>query len=205
MALKIKKEFMCLNKENLIKKAKENAINNIKELGGISYLCVFKALYDMLETDIPYEAVKLLTGFTLGVGLSGNICAALLSGIAVLGLVYGRVSPMGDLEKRKFRDIVKNETLSAKDKARLLLSMSKELFIYNQLVNRFKRKFGSLLCSDLWSDWKENPICIARFKRCHEIIVETAGMTMELLLDANEKGLTSLPVGDTVYSYLFAE
>jgi C_GCAxxG_C_C family probable redox protein len=39
------------------------------------------------------EVVKLSSGFTGGIGKSGNICGALTGGVMALGLAFGRTEP----------------------------------------------------------------------------------------------------------------
>ena len=198
--MKIRRNYRNLSENELIKKAKKNAKENIKEFTGLSYLSVFKSIYDLVKTPVPFESAKLLSGFGLGVGGSGNVCGALSGGIAAIGLVYGETEPTynGD----RFSEIVKKEGMAQEEKKEELKSLIRHGAIYNRLVNKFEEKFGSSQCSELIDEWKENPICVKRYKNCHKIIIETAGMVMELLLKAENEGLDSFDFGKMVYDKL---
>ena len=55
---------------------------------------VFLALRAIMETDIPPEAVCLLTGLGGGVGgAREGTCGAITGGVAALGLIHGRRTP----------------------------------------------------------------------------------------------------------------
>jgi len=55
---------------------------------------VFLALHAITETDIPPEAVCLLTGLGGGVGgAREGTCGAITGGVAALGLIHGRRNP----------------------------------------------------------------------------------------------------------------
>jgi C_GCAxxG_C_C family probable redox protein len=88
----------------------------------------FLTVHGVLETDIPSEAVALMSGFGGGVGgIRVSLCGAVSGGIAALGLIYGRRRPPeGDKER-------------AYDAS-------------NDFYFRFKRKFGSTLCHELIGD-----------------------------------------------------
>ena len=75
---------------------------------------------EALGNPLPQEAVRLASGFPVGmgaVGTGGCTCGALVGGVMVLGLVYGRSNP-GDeaplvLEKaRELHDWFKSEKRS---------------------------------------------------------------------------------------------
>lgn len=199
--MKIKKIYRDLSNKELVEKAKQNAKKNINEIR-VSYLSTFRAVYDLIETDTPYESVKMLSGFGFGFGSSGNICGALAGGMAILGIVYGSSEPPEPSAQKALSEIIKRGDMSPREKARSELAEFKEGAIYNQLISRFRKKFGSCLCKELFEPWKDNPVCVERYKNCHEIISEVAGMVMELLLEAEEKGLDSFEYGRTGYSYL---
>lgn len=203
LKLEVRNRYRNLSDEDLIEKAKEKAGKNINEFTGYSYLSVFKAIYELIETPIPFESVKMLSGFGLGFGWSGNICGALSGGMAALGLVYGRSEPEPDMEK--FSKIVRDKKRSPEEKLEAISPLMKDKAIYNQLVNRFKHKFGTCLCKDLFQPWRDDPICIERYKKCHGVIIETAGLVMELLLEADRNGLDSFEPGETAYNYLIED
>ncbi|MGE5417660.1 MAG: C-GCAxxG-C-C family protein [Acidobacteriota bacterium] len=59
------------------------------------WLCseaVFMVVNEYLGKPLPDEAVKLASGFPVGMGTAGCACGALTGGIMALGLKYGRSS-----------------------------------------------------------------------------------------------------------------
>ena len=71
---------------------------------------VFLAVHALVETDIPAEAVTLLSGLGGGVGgMRDGICGAVSGGVAALGLVHGRPQPPKGNRERPYevaRDFV---------------------------------------------------------------------------------------------------
>ncbi|MCX5811128.1 MAG: C-GCAxxG-C-C family protein [Proteobacteria bacterium] len=63
------------------------------------FLCSEAILYtfnEALGNPLPREAVRLASGFPVGmgaIGVGGCTCGALAAGIMVLGMVYGRSNP----------------------------------------------------------------------------------------------------------------
>ncbi|MGE5370740.1 MAG: C-GCAxxG-C-C family protein [Solirubrobacterales bacterium] len=60
------------------------------------YLCseaVFVVVNEYLGQPMPNEAVKLASGFPVGMGSAGCSCGALTGGIMALGMKYGRTLP----------------------------------------------------------------------------------------------------------------
>lgn len=188
------------DKRELIDKARENARENYGERT-VSYYCTFKAIYDLVDTDLPFESVKLLDGFFGGFCLSGNICGALSGGAAAIGLVLGSAEPEFSED---FREIIKSD-LSGPEKAKLMSKGTGAPAVYNQLVNRFEEKYGTIKCSELFEPWKEDPICVPRYKQCMEIIMDVAEIVAELLYEIEEEGLESFEMGENLYSYLLEE
>ncbi len=87
------------------------------------YLCseaVFTVINDYLGQPLPPEAVRLASGFPVGIGGSGCTCGALTGAIMSLGLKYGRQGPKQNNEK--------------------IMALSKELH------DEFKERFGSTCC-----------------------------------------------------------
>lgn len=196
MSLELKEEFKDLSDRELISAAKKHLDKNIEEMQGISYLCVFGSIYDMIETEIPKEAVKILTGFSGGFGLSGRyVCGALSGGMAALGLVYGSPNPL----EGSLKEILERDSLEEKQKQ--LRSLLWKNAIYNQLVNRFKKKFGSCTCDKLIEQWNEDPFDLERTKKCLRIMKGTVEMVMELILEAEEKGIDSFDFGDMTWGH----
>ncbi len=60
------------------------------------FLCseaVFLVANEYLGHPLPDEAVRLASGFPVGIGLAGCVCGALSGGVMALGLKYGRTEP----------------------------------------------------------------------------------------------------------------
>ena len=134
---------------------------------------VFKAIFDMVNTDLPGAVLAMMFGFGGGVGASGNVCWALSGGTAVLGLVYGRRNPLSLPVEERSRTYGKDGTPGL-------------YRLFNQLPNRFKEKFGTVNCAELIKPWHiEAP---ERRERCNKIVSETASMAMRILLEAKTKG-----------------
>ncbi len=129
---------------------------------------VFRAVYELVETDLPSHVSSLMTPLGGGVGISGENCGALLAGIVALALEHGRRHPYeGALEERR-KELWKTYSL------------------YNQLPYRFKEKFGTLRCWDLTKPFVYGTRKCRDF--CEDLVAETAGMTLKLLLEARESG-----------------
>ncbi len=59
---------------------------------------VLHAFNEALGKPLPQEAVRLASGFPVGMGVLGTggcVCGALSGGVMVLGLVHGRANPGG--------------------------------------------------------------------------------------------------------------
>jgi C_GCAxxG_C_C family probable redox protein len=64
---------------------------------------VFLAVYDFLGSDIPAEAVAMLSGFGGGIGgTRDNVCGAISGGVAAIGLVHGRRNPPQGSKERAY-------------------------------------------------------------------------------------------------------
>lgn len=87
------------------------------------YLCseaVFTVVNDYLGQPLPPEAVRITSGFPVGIGYAGCTCGALNGAIVALGLKYGRTGPKQDNKK--------------------IIALSKDLH------DEFKKQFGSTCC-----------------------------------------------------------
>lgn len=83
--------------EKIIHEARERA-EGLYRNG--DYLCseaVFTVVNDYLGQPIPAEAVKLASGFPVGMGTAGCACGALSGGIMALGLKFGRTEPRAEM------------------------------------------------------------------------------------------------------------
>jgi len=162
-----------LERNEVIEQAKESAVQNFKQ-GLNCGESVYLAVYDQLEDPgLPRDSVALVTGFGGGIGVYGSACGALLGGMAALGLVHGRKDPFqGSMEERVDR----------------LYGTPGLYRFFNQLPNRFQESFGSLDCAVLTEGYHDSWLCKEHAKKCMKLIIATAGMTMDLLLEGREKG-----------------
>ena len=121
---------------------------------------VFLTMHSILKTDIPSEAVALLSGFGGGVaGTRDGMCGAVSGGVAAIGLIYGRRKPpKGDRER--------------------MYEVSKDF------VCRFKTKFGTIFCRELIGDLLRDGTDESeekRRERCSRYTLNAAKMCVDTL------------------------
>ena len=92
-----------------------------------NYNCAQSVLRSVLEKYDLYfeEATTSMAGMGGGVGLEGNVCGALIGGVAALGV----------LNSRKFKDYEEQKEATYIDSAKL--------------IYKFKKKFKTAICDDL--------------------------------------------------------
>jgi len=121
---------------------------------------VFWTVQALVETDIPREAVRLLSGFGGGIaGCRDGACGAVSGAVAALGLVHGRPDP--PTGNREWPYVV------ARD-----------------FVSQFRTAFGSTVCRDLVGDLlrEATPDADARRKaRCAQYTWKAIQMCLEVL------------------------
>lgn len=117
----------------------------------------FLAVHSVMDTDLPSEAMALLTCFAGGVG-HATMCGAVSGGLAALGLAYGRRYPT---EKRR-------------DQAGA---------IAREFLSQFKSQFGSEHCGVLIGDTlrKNTYESEERRKRCRAYTLYAVKTCMDLL------------------------
>lgn len=206
-----------MDKQSLVEKAKERARSNLKEKGLGSRATVVNTIWELLETDISQEIVvnvnRALEGFFAGTGLMGGTCGALAGALGAIGMIYGGQGLSYDGSspgwwvgafQGSLGQLLRDTELSPEEKAQKYLDMIKPVSaIYNQMTNRFKKRFGSINCLDLVQPWADDPIRVEWFRSCETIIVETAGIAMELILEARENGLSAFEIEDNMFTTLF--
>lgn len=114
--------------EQIISKSKEKAESLYRDG---DYLCseaVFTVVNEYLGQPMPPEAVKMASGFPVGMGTAGCTCGALSGGIMALGLKFGRTRPKAEMPD--------------------MFCVSKELH------DDFKNKFHSTCCRVLIKDFE---------------------------------------------------
>ena len=125
-----------------------------------------KAFLDLLEIDNP-EVFKSATGFSAGLALTGNNCGALLGGLMILSIKFGR----GEIEEG-VEGIVRG------------------IRPMRALVKWFKEKYQSFQCSTLTgganlADPEEykNYEQMGGLQKCAGILSETAAKVAELIYE----------------------
>lgn len=115
-----------INKEELAKKASEQACENERIYGGCAQ-CVLGAIKTTLG-NIPDDVFKSATGLAGGIARTGAACGALTGGVMALSMFYGR-----DFEHFDDPDKIRFTTFQ----------------ICEKLVDRFKKEYGSPNCWDI--------------------------------------------------------
>lgn len=139
--------------EEIIQKLQQKAEDLYRNGDFLCSEAVFAVANDYLGQPLPCEAVRVASGFPVGIGLSGCTCGALNGAIIALGLKYGRTGPRQDNEQ--------------------ILALSKELH------DEFKEKFGSTCCRVLIKDFEfGSPDHI---EHCIRITGEATRMVLEKL------------------------
>lgn len=164
-----------MNREDLINQVKENAKQNFR-LGLNCAESVLQAVIDTgLIKDFPPEIVALSTGFGGGIGQYGTICGALAGATIAVSCVHGR----------------KNPTKSTLEESVSQLQGNPGLYrLFNNLPNDFMERFGSCECEKLNIDYKDNWAAKERKRRCHQYVIEGAGMAVEYIIKGNEEGFS---------------
>jgi C_GCAxxG_C_C family probable redox protein len=158
-----------MKSETLIEKAKTIAHGIFMDKQANCAEAVFGAIQEIVENDFPPEVSRLMTPFGGGVGISGANCGAMLGGMTALALCYGREDSHEKSLENHRRHLWKTYAL------------------YNQLPHRFRERFGTIECRDLTKSHIYGTKNCRDF--CENVVAETAGLVMELLIEAEEKGL----------------
>jgi len=139
--------------------------------------CVAEALLSELVPELPPNTWKLSTGFGGGIGLYGDTCGALVGAVLAVSAVHGR-SRLPDGETRQ--DVL--------DASRRQLYADPGLYrIFNQLPNWFRERHGHTLCRELTARWHDDWLCKEHALFCREIITDTAGFAVSLMLLTTEE------------------
>jgi C_GCAxxG_C_C family probable redox protein len=89
---------------------------------------VFLILHRLMETEVPAEAVRMMSGFGGGVGgTRENVCGAVTGAVAAIGLIYGRPNPLEGNRERPYE-------------------------VTREFVGRFRASFGMTTCEALVGD-----------------------------------------------------
>lgn len=158
--------------DTALKKAKQYEMKS----GGCSQ-CTLAGIFDALDVQ-NNEIFKAATGFADGVGLTGDgHCGALSGGVLAIGYFFGR-------NKEDFSDMMK---------------LLKANLLSKKLHDRFVKKYGTCRCADLQKSFfgrfynlYDPEEMMAAMKAglleiCSTVAGEVASMTIEIILDAQEK------------------
>lgn len=135
---------------------------------------VYSALVSAGLVDFPPETVALTTVFGGGIGLTGGVCGALVAAAMGVSANHGRRDPA----QGSFEEIVD----------RLYGNPGLYRF-FNQLPHKFAQEFGSTQCAELnkdYPDWFQKE----RFRKCMNIVVETAGLAVDFIYQGEKEGYT---------------
>lgn len=139
----------------LIRQLREKAENFYREG---DYLCseaIFTVVNDYFGRPLPPEAVRLSSGFPVGMGTAGCTCGALAGAIMALGLKYGRRGPKEDNTR--------------------IMELSKEIH------DEFKKRFGQTCCRSLIRAFEFGSP--AHLEHCTMITGETTAMVLRRLTE----------------------
>jgi len=164
-----------MDKEKVINEAKENAKQNFRE--GLN--CSESVLEAVIKTgiikDFSPEVVAVSTGFGGGIGQYGSVCGALAGATIAVGCAHGRKNP----KEGTFEDRVKK------------LQGNPGLYrLFNNLPNDFAEKFGACECDKLTIAYKDDFEAKDRKRKCHQFVIEAAGMAAEYIIRGEEEGFT---------------
>jgi hypothetical protein len=196
-----------------VEQAKAAARKYVRDGWG-SRSTVFHAIYDVFETDLspemcdrfccildPFHAVASAI-YRNGEVYGLTICGALSGGLAGFSMVHGPkelpykfwsegMKPDGWLAR-----IIDNPSISPEEKVRIYYDHCGQLKYgaYFEIVTRFKERFGTTDCFYLEKPYGD-PISRECFKNCGEVIIWTAGMVAQVILDC-ERTPDSFEVGN---------
>lgn len=135
---------------------------------------VYLALHEAGLIDFPPETVALATAFGGGLGLTGGTCGALVAAAMGVSSIHGRRNPLEGTQQEIIDKLYGNPGLYR---------------FFNQIPYRFAKEYGSTQCYDLnlfFPDWFDKD----RFRRCMNIVIESAAMAVEFIYQGEREGYT---------------
>lgn len=187
-----------------VEQTKNLAAKYMREGWG-SRASVFHAIYDLFETDISpemcYKFCCILDPlhapasaiYEDGKGFGITVCGALSGALTAFSMVHGckelpfrfwveGMKPGGFLSKK-----IDNPTIPPEEKARDYIDKCERggYGAYYQIVARFKEHFGTTDCFDLQKPHGDS-ITRECFRNCARIVIWTAGMTAQVILEYEE-------------------
>lgn len=161
-----------------VNEAKEMAVYNFNH--GLSCSeSTFEALTStgiLSEEEAPYATVSYCAGFGGGIGLCGLTCGALSAAVMAVGARHGRKDPKNakpdglyDVEYRR----------------------------YNNILNEFKTRMASALCSEITKPYHQNWTDPGRKSHCSEAVQLAVEIACKYI-DMTSEEVMQLPLGSTV-------
>ncbi len=164
-------DIAVISEEEMKAKVRQLAKENFRQ--GLNCAeSVYLALNDAGLIDFPAETVALATAFGGGLGLSGGMCGALAAAAMGVSSVHGRRKPREGTQQEIIDGLYGNPGLYR---------------FFNQIPSRFIEEYGSAQCQDLnlgFPNWFDKD----RFRRCMNIVVESAAMAVEFIYQGNREG-----------------
>lgn len=121
---------------------------------------VFLTVHALLDTDIPPQAVAMLSGLGGGVGgTRDEICGAISGGVAAIGLIHGRPNPPEGNRERVYE-------------------------VARDFVSQFQTAFGACGCCELVGDLLREATAEAeerRKARCAQYTLKAVRMCLDTL------------------------
>ena len=196
-----------------VEQAKNLASKYMREGWG-SRASVFHAIYDLFETDISpemcYKFCCILDPlhapasaiYENGKGFGVTVCGALSGALTAFSMVHGckelpfkfwveGMKPDGFLSRK-----IDNPATLPEEKIDDYIDKSEQLGYgaYYQIVARFKEHFGTTDCFDLQKPYGDS-ITRECFRNCAKIVIWTAGMAAQVILEYAENP-DSLKIGN---------
>jgi C_GCAxxG_C_C family probable redox protein len=154
-------------------KVRQLAKNNFRQ--GLNCAeSVYLALVDAGVIELARETVALATAFGGGIGLSGEICGALVGATMGVSSVHGRKNPWDGSSEEIIDQLYGNPG---------------RYRFFNQIPYKFKAKYGTIQCKELNRDfpqWFDKE----RFRRCMSIVLDAADMAVEFIYQGKREGYT---------------
>ncbi len=173
-------------KNDMITKIRDRARRNFSK-GYNCAECVVEAVFEHIDTGLPKETLRVVTGFGGGVGLYGDTCGAVTGAVIAVGAVHGR-----------------SELPKGEDRKEIAKKSSKELYgnpgmyrLFNKIPNKVKQKYGNTLCREICKQWVDQWLCREHALHCREIITDAAELAAGLICEEKES-VASGSFGDNV-------
>lgn len=133
---------------------------------------VYRALQDVGLVNFPPDTLALTTAFGGGIGLSGEVCGALVAMTMAVSAVHGRKCPWAEEHLDVIDQLYGNPGLYR---------------FFNQIPAAFLHRFGSTNCKELTRDYAEW-FDKERYAKCRAIVMEAAEMAVDFIIKGQREG-----------------